>query len=88
MRLVELLLLAHEEKTYLGVVDHKLYLLLAAGGVERYCYTTNTPGAEVNKQILHRVLREDTDVLLFTNTQRQQGVGHLAGDARELVPRT
>ena len=86
MCLVELLLLAHEEKTYLGVVDHKLYLLLAAGGIERYCNSTNTPGAEVNKQILYRVLREDTYVLLFTNTQRQQGVGHLTGYARELVP--
>ena len=53
---VVLLLFANKEETHLGIVDDKLYLLLAAGGIERNGDGTNAPGTKVGKQILHRVL--------------------------------
>lgn len=34
--LVVLLLLAHKEESNLGIVNHKLYLLLRRGGIEWY----------------------------------------------------
>ena len=81
MCLVELLLLAHKEETNLGIVNHKLYLLFAAGGIERDANATDTPDSEIDEEILHRILREDTDIFLFSNSQCQQSIGHLADDS-------
>ena len=74
--LVILLLLSHEEETYLSIVYHELYLLLAACGIERYCHGTHAPRSEVAENILHGVLREYSDVLLRFDTEVEQCVGH------------
>ena len=50
---VVLLLLADKEEAHLGVVDHKLDLLLGTGGVERNGDSTDAPCAKVTLQILH-----------------------------------
>ena len=53
---VVLVLFTHKEETYLGIVDHKLYLLLRRSGIERNGHSTNTPGSKVTLDILRRVL--------------------------------
>ena len=54
--LVILILLTHKKVTDLGIVDHKLYLLLTTGGIERNGDGTNAPCTKVALDILHRVL--------------------------------
>ena len=61
---VVLFLLTHEQETHLRVIDHELDLLLGTGSIERNSDSTDTPCPEVTLQILHGVLREDTNVLL------------------------
>ena len=86
-RLVILLLLAHEKEAHLGVAHHELYLLLRRRGIERYRHRTDAPGTEVAEEVLHRVLREHTDVLLHLHSEVQQGIRHLPDFVGELVPR-
>ena len=74
---VVLLLFAHEEVAHLCVVHHKLYLLLRRGGIERDGDSADAPGTEVALKVLHRILREDTDVLLRLHAEVEQGVRHL-----------
>ena len=72
--LIVLLLFAHEEEPYLGIAHHELYLLLTAGGIEGDGDGTDAPGAEITKQVLYGVLREDTHVFLQLHTKVQHGV--------------
>ena len=85
--LVVLVLFTDKEEANLGIVDHKLDLLLRAGSIERDGYCTNAPGTEVAFDILYRILRENTNVLLYLHTQVQQGIRHLLNGLRHLVPR-
>ena len=52
-RLIVLILFTNEKITYLGVVDHKLNLLLRAGSIEGNGHCTNAPGSKVTLDILH-----------------------------------
>ena len=74
---VVLLLFSHEQITDLRIVDHELDLLLRTGGIEWYRDGTDTPCTEVTLQILHRVLGEDTNILLYPHTKVQQCVADL-----------
>ena len=65
MGLVVLLLFAHKQETYFGIVHHELYLLLRAGSIERDGNGTDAPGTEVALYILYRVLCEDAEVFLW-----------------------
>ena len=82
-----MLLFTHEEEAYLCIIDHELDLLLAARGIERDGDGTDAPGTEVGKQIVNRVLREDSQVFLHANAHGKHGVGYLTNDARKLIPR-
>ena len=86
-RLVILLLLADEEDAYLRIVQHKLYLLLRRGGIERDGDGANAPGAEVAEKVLRRILRKNPHVILHLHAEVEQGVRHLLHRRRELVPR-
>ena len=55
-RLVVLLLFTHEQESDLGVVHHKLNLLLRTGSIEWNGHCTDAPCAEVTEHILHRIL--------------------------------
>ena len=52
-RLVILVLFANEQEADLGIVDHELYLLLRAGGIERNGNGTDAPCTKVALKILH-----------------------------------
>ena len=56
MSLVILVLLAHKEDAHLGIIDHKLYLLFTAGGIEGYGDSTYAPGTKIYIKILGGVL--------------------------------
>ena len=71
------------------LIENNVSKVTLTGG-EPFVYTNIidvTPGTEVAKQVLGRVLREHTDVFLHFNAHVQQGVGHLLDNRRELVPR-
>ena len=85
--LVVLLLLAHEEQAHAGVVDHELYLLLAARGIEGYGHGPYAPGTEVGVDVLHAVLGEHAYVLLHAHAELEQRCRHLADRERALAPR-
>ena len=51
--LVILVLFTNKEEAYLGIVDHKLYLLLGTGGIERNGHSTNAPSTKITLNILH-----------------------------------
>ena len=84
--LVVLVLFAYKQEAYLGIVDHKLYLLLRTGSIERNGHRTDAPSSEVALDILYRVLREDADVLLYLHTKVQQGIADLIDGLRHLIP--
>ena len=84
--LVILLLLAHEDKLDLGIVNHILDLLLATGSIERYRHRTHAVSAEVGVEILYAILREHGDLLLWLEAEVKKGVAHLLNSKRELVP--
>ena len=56
MCLVILLLLAHEEEAHLTIIDHVLYLLLTAGGIERDGAYTHSISAKVCVKVVNTVL--------------------------------
>ena len=85
--LVILLLFSDEEEAHLRVVDHKLYLLFAAGGVERYRHRADAPCAEIREEILDAVLREHAHVLLWPYAEVEQRVRHDLDRSGEAVPR-
>ena len=85
--LVVLVLFTDKKEANLGIVDHKLDLLLRAGSIERDGNSTNAPSTEVALDILYRILRENTNVLLYLHAQVQQGIRHLFNGLRHLVPR-
>ena len=87
MCLVILFLLTHEEEAHLGVVYHKLYLLLAARGIEWDGDSPNAPRSEVAIEILRTVVGEDADILLHLHTEVEQCVRRLLDGGRQLVPR-
>ena len=87
MGLVILVLLAHKEEAHLGVVHHKLYLLLTACGIERDGDSPHSPSTEVAIEILQTVVGEYTYVFLNLHTEIQQCVRHLPDGAGQLVPR-
>ena len=64
MSLVILLLFANKEKANLGIIDHILNLLLAAVGIERYRGNSDTIRTKIGVQIMHTVLREDSNFVL------------------------
>ena len=72
--LVVLLLLANEEHPDARVVDHKLYLLLTARGIERYRDGPDAPRAEVAIHVFDTVLSEHTHILLRLNAEGHQSV--------------
>ena len=82
----EMFLLTNKQKTNLGIVYHKLYLLLRTGGIERNGDGTDAPGSEIALNILCGILREDTDVLLHLHTKVQQGIRRLLDRLRHRVP--
>ena len=84
--LVVLVLFAHKEITNLRIVHHKLNLLFRTGGIERDGHGTDTPGAEVALDILHRIIGENTDILLHLHAEIQQGIRHLFDGLRHLIP--
>ena len=86
MCLVILVLLTDKENAYLRIVDHELYLLFRTGGIERDGGGTDAPRAEVGKQILHGVLREDAHVLLRRNAHVKQGKRHGPYLFSKLIP--
>ena len=65
--LVVLFLLSNEKETDTSIVYHKLYLLLRTCRIERNRHRTDTPCTEVAEHILHRILRENTQILLYLN---------------------
>ena len=86
MSLVILVLLSHEEETDLGIMDHKLDLLFAAGGIEGHSDSPYTPCAEIGEEVLHRVLREDTHVLLHFDSQIEHGIRCHLNYIGEVIP--
>ena len=86
MCLVVLFLLAHKQHPYLGIVDHELYLLLTAGGIERNNDRTHAKSTEVGIEIWKSILRKHTNIFLYPDTYVEQGVGYTAHLGRKLIP--
>ena len=75
--LVILLLFANKEKANLRIINHILNLLLAAVGIERHRGNSDTIRTEVGVQIMHTVLREDSDFVKRFSPKIQEGIAHL-----------
>ena len=75
--LVILLLFANKEKANLRIINHILNLLLAAVGIERHRGNPDTIRTEVGVQIMHTVLREDSDFVKRFSPKIQEGIAHL-----------
>ena len=86
MCLIILLLLANEKDTYLCVIDHKPYLLLAAGGIEGHRDRPDAKSTKVSIKILHGILGEHTYVLLHTHTYIKKCIGDLLHHSGEILP--
>ena len=84
--LVVLLLLAHEDETHAGVVDHILHLLARRGGVERNGYHAYAIGSEVGVKILCAVLGEDGYLVLWLQAKGKERVADLLDIRGKLVP--
>ena len=84
--LVVLLLLAHEDETHAGVVDHILHLLARRGGVERNGYHAYAIGSEVGVKILCAVLGEDGYFVLWLQAKGKERVADLLDIRGKLVP--
>ena len=87
VRLVVLLLLAHEEEAHASVLHHVLNLLLARRGVNRNRHHAHAVGSEVGIKILDTVLGEHGDSLLRLQAEVQKRVRHLFHTDGKLVPR-
>ena len=77
MSLVILLLFANKEEANLRIINHILNLLLAAVGIERHRSNSDTIRTEVGVQIMHTVLREDSDFVKRFSPKIQEGIAHL-----------
>ena len=75
--LVILLLFAYKEEANLRIINHILNLLLAAVGIERHRGNSDTVCTEVGVQIMHTVLREDSDFVKRFSPKIQEGIAHL-----------
>ena len=75
--LVILLLFAYKEEANLRIINHILNLLLAAVGIEWHSSNSDTVRTEVGVQIMHTVLREDSDFVKRFSPKIQEGIAHL-----------
>ena len=75
--LVILLLFANKEEANLRIINHILNLLLAAVGIERHRGNSDTVRTEIGVQIMHTVLREDSDFVKRFSPKIQEGIAHL-----------
>ena len=85
--LVILLLLSDKQEAHAGILNHVLYLLLGAGGVERNCLDFHAIGTEIGVKILDTILREHGYRVAGLAAKVEQGVGNLLDTCRELIPR-
>ena len=75
--LVILLLFAYKEEANLRIINHILNLLLAAVGIEWHSSNSDTVRTEVGVQIMHTVLREDSNFVKRFSPKIQEGIAHL-----------
>ena len=75
--LVILLLFAYKEEANLRIINHILNLLLAAVGIEWHRSNSDTVRTEVGVQIMHTVLREDSNFVKRFSPKIQEGIAHL-----------
>jgi len=75
--LVILLLFAYKEEANLRIINHILNLLLAAVGIERHRSYSDAVCTEVGVQIMHTVLREDSNFIKRFSPKIQEGIAHL-----------
>ena len=86
--LVILLLLSNKQEPDIGIANHVLHLLLTTGGIKRNGNSTNAICAKIGVKILHRVLREHTNILLYSDTQIEQCIRHNLHHSRKVIPRS
>ena len=87
MRLVVLVLLAYKEEAHLSVVNHILYLLLAAGSIEWNRAHLDAISTKVGIEIMHAILGENSNLVMRLGTDVQQSIAHLFHSQRKLIPR-
>lgn len=75
--LVILLLFAYKEEANLRIINHILNLLLAAVGIEWHSSNSDTIRTEVGVQIMHTVLRKDSNFVKRFSPKIQEGIAHL-----------
>ena len=87
MCLVILILLAYKKKAHLTVVNHILYLLLAACSIERYRAQLNTISTKISIKIMHTILGENSYLVVRFCPNVKQSIAHLFHSQRKLIPR-
>ena len=87
MCLVVLILLAYKEEANLSIVNHILYLLLAAGSIKGNRAHLDAISTKVGIEIMHAILGENSNLVMRLCADVQQSIAHLFHSQRKLIPR-